>query len=58
MRERERERGREFTNVMGDRGSTASRVIPKTQNMVLVAPLLNTLHYKERIKGKVEQSLV
>ena len=32
------------------------RVIPKTQKMVLDASLLNTQHYKERIKGKVEQS--
>ena len=28
----------------------------KTQKMVLDAALLNTLHYKVRIKGKVEQS--
>ena len=33
-----------------------SRVIPKTQKMVLDASLLNTQHYKVRIKGKVEQS--
>ena len=32
------------------------RVIPKTQKMVLDASLLNTQHYKVRIKGKVEQS--
>ena len=32
------------------------RVIPKTQKMVLDAALLNTQHYKVRIKGKVEQS--
>ena len=32
------------------------RVILKTQKMVLDATLLNTQHYKERIKGKVEQS--
>ena len=31
-------------------------VIPKTQKMVLDAALLNTQHYKVRIKGKVEQS--
>ena len=31
-------------------------VIPKTQKMVLDATLLNTQHYKVRIKGKVEQS--
>ena len=32
------------------------RVIPKTQKMVLDSSLLNTQHYKVRIKGKVEQS--
>ena len=31
-------------------------VIPKTQKMVLDDSLLNTQHYKVRIKGKVEQS--
>ena len=31
------------------------RIIPKTQKMVLDTPLLNTQHYKVRIKGKVEQ---
>ena len=37
-------------------GSISGRVIPKTQKMVLDAALLNTQHYKVRIKGKVEQS--
>ena len=32
------------------------QVIPKTQKMVLDPSLLNTQHYKVRIKGKVEQS--
>ena len=32
------------------------RFIPKTQKMVLDATLLNTQHYKVKIKGKVEQS--
>ena len=32
------------------------QVILKTQKMVLDAALLNTQHYKVRIKGKVEQS--
>ena len=32
------------------------RVIPKTQKRVLDAALLNTLHYKVRMNGKVEQS--
>ena len=40
----------------GDLGSILGWVIPKTQKMVLDATLLNTLHYKEWIKGKVEQS--
>ena len=31
-------------------------VIPKSQKVVLDATLLNTQHYKARIKGKVEQS--
>ena len=45
-----------FANGPGDRGSISGRVIAKTQKMVLDAALLNTLHYKIRIKGKVEQS--
>ena len=48
--------GRVFTNGQGDRGSIPSRVIPKTQEMVLDAALLNTQHYKVLINGKVEQS--
>ena len=49
----------------GDLGSIPGRVIPKTKKkkkkkkkkkMVLDATLLNTQHYKVRIKGKVEQS--
>ena len=47
---------RVFTNRPGDLGSIPGRVIPKTQKMVLDASLLNTQHYKVRIKGKVEQS--
>ena len=43
-------------NRLGDLGSIAGRVIAKTQKMVLDASLLNTQHYKVRIKGKVEQS--
>ena len=42
-----------FANGPGERGSILSRVIPKTQEMVL-ATLLNTQDYKVRIKGKVE----
>ena len=44
-----------FTNGPGDLGSIPGRVIPKTQKMLLDASLLNTQHYKVRIKGKVEQ---
>ena len=47
---------RVFANGPGDLGSNPGRVIPKTQKMVLDASLLNTQHYKVRIKGKVEQS--
>ena len=47
---------RVFANGPGDLGSIPGRVIPKTQKMVLDAILLNTQHYKVRIKGKVEQS--
>ena len=45
---------RVFANSPGDLGSIPCRVIPKTQKMVLDATLLNTQHYKVRIKGKVE----
>ena len=44
-----------LTNDLGDKGSILRWVIPKTQKMVLDATLLNTQHYKARIKGKVEQ---
>ena len=47
---------RVFTNGPRDRGSIPGRVIPKNQKMILDAALLNTQHYKVRIKGKVEQS--
>ena len=36
--------------------SIPGRVIPKTLKMVLDTSLINTLRYKARIKGKVEQS--
>ena len=48
---------RVFANGPGDLGSVPGRVIPKTLKMVLDATLLNTQHYKVRIKGKVEQSV-
>ena len=47
---------RVFANGSGDMGSIPGRDIPKTKKMVLDASLLNTQHYKVRIKGKVEQS--
>ena len=47
---------RVFANGPGDRGSIPGRVIPKTQKMVLDSALLNTQHFKVRIKGKVKQS--
>ena len=43
-----------FANGPRDRGSIQGRIIPKTQKMVLDDTLLNTQHYKVRIKGKVE----
>ena len=46
---------RVFANGPGDLGSIPGRVIPKTQKMVLDAFLLNTQHYKVRMKGKVGQ---
>ena len=47
---------RVFANGPADLGSIPGWVIPKTQKIVLDATLLNTQHYKVRIKGKVEQS--
>ena len=47
---------RVFDNGPGDCGSILGRVIPKTQKMILDTFLLNTLHYKVSINGKVEQS--
>ena len=47
---------RVFANGPGDLGSIPARVIPKTLKMVLNASLLNTQHYKVRMKGKVEKS--
>ena len=44
---------RMFANGPGDRGLIPGLVIPKTLKMVLDATLLNTQHYKVRIKGKV-----
>ena len=47
---------RVFANGLGDQGSIPGRVIRKSKKMALDATLLNTKHYKVRIKGKVEQS--
>ena len=41
---------RVFVNGPGVLGSIPVRVIPKTQKIVLDASLLNTQHYKVRIK--------
>ena len=46
---------RVFANGLGDSGSIPGRVIPKTKKIVFDASLLNTQHYKVRIKDKVEQ---
>ena len=47
---------RKLANGPGDEGSNPGQVILKTQKMVLDAALLNTQHYKVRIKDKMEQS--
>ena len=47
---------REFANGPGDPDPIPGRVIPKTQKMLIDAALLDTQHYKLRIKAKVEQS--
>ena len=47
---------RVFANGPGDRGSIPGRVILKTPKMVLDAALINTQHFKVRVKDKVEES--
>ena len=47
-----------LTNDLGNLGSIAGWVLPKTQKIVLDASLLNTQHNKVRINGKEEQSRV
>ena len=42
---------RVFASGPGDQGSIPGRLILKTQKMVLDTALLNTQHYKVRIKG-------
>ena len=46
-----------FTNGLGDGSLILGQVILKTQKIVFDATLLNSQHYKARIKGKVEQSM-
>ena len=45
-----------FANSPGDQSLIPGRVNPKTQKMILDTSLLNTQHYKVRIKGKMGQS--
>ena len=45
-----------FANGPGDHDSIPGQVIPKTQKMILDLALLNTQHYKVRIKCKVALS--
>ena len=47
---------RVFSSGPEDLGSIPGRAIPNTLRMVLDTALLNTQQYKERVKGKVEQS--
>ena len=46
-------KSRVFASGPGDRGLIQGIVIPKTQKIVRDATLLNTQHYKVRIKDKV-----
>ena len=46
---------RVFANGPGGRGSIPGQVLSKTQKMEHDSALLNTQHYKVRIKGKVDQ---
>ena len=45
-----------LANGPEDRGSILDELIPKIEEKVLYAALLNTPHYKVWVKGKVEQS--
>ena len=45
-----------YIKYPGDLASIPGCIIPKTLKMVLDTSLLNTQHYKKRIKSKVEQS--
>ena len=44
-----------FANGPGDWSLIPGRVISKTQKIVFYASLLNTQHYKVRIKSEVEE---
>ena len=46
---------RVFAKVTGDLRSIPGQAIPKTHKMALDTTLLNTQHYKVRIKGKVDK---
>ena len=48
--------GKVLANVPRDWGSIQGQVISRAQKMVLDPFLLNTLHYKVCLKGKVEES--
>ena len=48
---------REFDHGSGDLGSIPGQVIPKTQKSVMDPSVLNTQHYKVRIKDKRGQSM-
>ena len=47
---------RVFANGLGDRGSISDLFLQKTQKMVHDTALLNSKHYKIRIKIKMGQS--
>ena len=47
---------RAFAKCPRDRGSIPGQVTPETQKLVLDVTLLNTQHYKVRIKGKWSNS--
>ena len=50
--------GRVFANGPGDWGSISGWVIPKTLKIVLDTSLLNTHHYKVRIKGIISLDIL
>ena len=48
--------GRVFANGPEDQGLIPVRIIQRLKKIVCDTSLLNTLHYKVQIEGKVEQS--